>query len=157
MAFLASRRWRIFVAAWMIYSLHFATNIVREHYPAFTIADHGSLFVDEYQGFHADIFQRNGHSVIGNQVLVSVLAAIPLSIFDPALYVLENRSQAAIAAHGVTATDYRIDKPTYRAFFKLVRERGLDLRFGGAAVVTTVFFMAPLAAGFLVFFYGVLR
>ena len=79
MKFLASRPWRIFLVAWMLYSLHFATNVVREHYPAFAIVDHGTFRVDEYQGFHSDIFvHRDGHSVIGNQVLVSVLAA-PMS------------------------------------------------------------------------------
>jgi hypothetical protein len=63
--------------------VHFATN-VREHYPAFSFADHGTFHVDEYQGFHSDIFvHRDGQSVIGNQVLVSALAAVPLFIFDP--------------------------------------------------------------------------
>src|SRR5262249_53952194 len=38
----------------------------------------------------------------------------------------------------------------------LVKERGLDLRFGAATVVTSVFFMAPLTALFLVLFHSVL-
>src|SRR5262245_48759015 len=76
MTFLGSTRWRIFLIAWILYSVHFATNVVREHYPAFSIAEHGTFRVDEYQGFHPDIFvHRDGHSVIGNQVFVSVLAA----------------------------------------------------------------------------------
>jgi hypothetical protein len=41
-------------------------------------------------------------------------------------------------------------------FFRLVKERGLDLRFGAATVVTSVFFMAPLTALFLVLIYRVL-
>ena len=158
MSFLASRRWRIFVIAWMLYSLHFATNIVREHYPAFSLVDHGTFRVDEYQGFHSDIFvHRDGHSVIGNQVLVSALAAVPLFVFDPVLDWLQARSLAKLAAHGVTEAEYRIDKPMRRDFFRLVKERGLDLRFGASAVITTVFFMAPLTALFLAWFYGVLR
>jgi hypothetical protein len=158
MGFLRSRRWRIFLIVWMVYSLHFATNVVREHYPAFSLVDHFSLFVDEYQGFHSDIFQhRNGHSVVGNQVLVSVLAAIPLLIFDPVLDALEDYSKAEIARRGVTDTEYRVDKkPNAVRFFRLTRERGLDLRFGAATFVTTAFFMAPLTALFAVFFYGVL-
>src|SRR4029453_5310628 len=131
MSFLASHRWRIFLIAWLVYSVHFATNVVREHYPAFSIAEHGTFRVDEYQGFHSDIFvHRDGHSVIGNQVLVSMLAAIPLFAFDPVLDPLERYSKAQIAAHGATDTEYRTEKKSYRAFFKLVRERGLDLRFG---------------------------
>ena len=44
-----------------------------------------------------------------------------------------------------------------RDFFRLVKERGLDLRFGAATVITSVFFMAPLTALFLAFFYNLLR
>ncbi|HXT70235.1 MAG TPA: hypothetical protein VN700_10800 [Vicinamibacterales bacterium] len=157
MRWLASRRGRIFVVAWMFYSLHFATNVVREHYPAFSIAQHGTFRVDEYQGFHADIFvHKDGHAVIGNQVFVSMLAAVPLFVFNPVLDRIEAYSKAKIASEGVPAGGYRIDKPNRQKFFQLVKERGLDLRFGAATAVTSVFFMAPITAAFLVFFYGVL-
>ena len=157
MTFLASHRWRIFLIAWIVYSVHFATNVVREHYPAFSIAEHGTFRVDEYQGFHTDIFvHRDGHSVIGNQVFVSVLAAVPLFVFDPVLDALENFSKAKLAKEGVTGAEYRTDKPRRRDFFRLVKEQGLDLRFGAATVLTSAFFMAPATALFLVFFYGVL-
>lgn len=157
MRVLRSRRTRLFLIAWLLYSIHFATNVVREHYPAFSIVDHGTFRVDEYQGFHSDIFvHHDGHSVIGNQVLVSVFAAVPLFIFDPALDALENHSKAKIAREGVSDSEYRIDKPNRRNFYDLVKSRGLDLRFGAATVVTSVFFMAPLTAAFLVFFYNVL-
>lgn len=156
--FLAGRGARVFVVSWILYAVHFTTNVVREHYPAFTIAEHGTLFVDEYQGFHADIFvHSNGHSVIGNQVFVSVLAAVPLFIFDPVLDALEDYRKRTIAREGVRRTEYRIDKPLRQQFFELVKARGLDLRFGAATVVTSVFFMAPLTAGFLVCFFRVLR
>lgn len=158
LAFLASRRWRIFLVAWILYSLHFATNVVREHYPAFSLAEHGTFRVDEYQGFHADIFvHRDGHSVIGNQVFVSVLAAVPLFLLDPVLDALENHSKARLAAQGVTNDEYRTDKKNRVNFFRLVKARGLDLRFGAATFITTALFMAPLTALFLVCFYDVLR
>ena len=157
-AVLAGRGARVFVVSWILYAVHFTTNVVREHYPAFTIAEHGTLFVDEYQGFHADIFvHSNGHSVIGNQVFVSVLAAVPLFIFDPVLDALEDYRRTTIARDGVRPEEYRIDKPLRRQFFELVKARGLDLRFGAATVVTSVFFMAPLTAAFLVLFQRVLR
>ena len=157
MKFLASRKWRIFIVLWVVYSVHFATNVVREHYPAFSLVDHGTFRVDEYQGFHSDIFvHTDGHSVIGNQVFVSVLAAIPLWAFDPVLDALERHSKEKIAREGVTDAEYRIDKPNRVNFFRVVKARGLDLRFGAATAITTVFFMAPLTAGFLVFFYAVL-
>ncbi|MEO6222677.1 MAG: hypothetical protein ABIP90_05465 [Vicinamibacterales bacterium] len=158
LALLASRRWRIFLIAWILYSLHFATNVVREHYPAFSLVEHGTFRVDEYQGFHPDIFvHRDGHSVIGNQVLVSVLAAIPLLLADPILDALENYSKAQLAERSVTDAEYRISKPNSVKFFRLVKTRGLDLRFGAAAFVTTAFFMAPLTALLLAWFYQLLR
>src|SRR6187549_1777379 len=130
MRFLASPRWRIFLIAWMLYSVHFATNIVREHYPAFSIAQHGTFFVDEYQGFHSDIFVGpTGHSVIGNQVFVSVLAAVPLFVFRPALDALETYSKTKLAREGVPSAEYRTDKPMRVEFFRTVKARGLDLRF----------------------------
>jgi hypothetical protein len=158
MRVLASRPWRIFLTAWLLYSVHFATNVVREHYPAFSLVDHGTFRVDEYQGFHSDIFvHRDGHSVIGNQVLVSTLAAIPLWIFDPVLDALQRHSETTMQAEGVTDDDYRTDKPMRREFFRLVKERGLDLRFGAATAITVILFMAPITAGFLVVFFNVLR
>jgi hypothetical protein len=142
----------------MLYAVHFATNVVREHYPAFSIVEHGTFRVDEYQGFHADIFvHTDGHSVIGNQVFVSLLAAVPLFVFDPALDAIEDYSKAKLEREGVQNAEYRIDKPNRIRFFQLVKERGLDLRFGAATFVTTAFFMAPITAAFLVFFYRVLR
>jgi hypothetical protein len=155
---LRSHRTRIFLIAWIVYSVHFATNVVREHYPAFALIERGTFWVDDYRGFHADIFVHpNGHAVIGNQVFVSALAAVPLFVFSPVLNALQSYSLEKIAKQGVTDVEYRIDKPMRRDFFRLVKERGLDLRFGAATVVTSVFFMAPLTALFLVSFYQVLR
>jgi hypothetical protein len=157
LTFLRSRSWRIFLVAWIVYSVHFATNVVREHYPAFALVDHGTFHVDEYAGFHPDIFvHRNGHAVIGNQVFVSVLAAVPLFVFDPVLDALERYSRSKLADASRPGGEYRTEKPLRRAFFQLVTERGLDLRFGAATVVTSVFFMAPATALFLVFFCRVL-
>jgi hypothetical protein len=157
MRFLASHRWRVFLIAWLVYSVHFATNVVREHYPAFSLSQHGTFRVDEYRGFHSDIFvHRDGHAVIGNQVLVSTLAAIPLFVFRPVLDGLEHYSKAKLAERGAADAEYRTDKPMRRGFFRLVKERGLDLRFGAATAITTIFFMAPLTALFLVGFYQLL-
>ena len=158
MKLLTSREVRLFLIAWLVYAVHFATNVVREHYPAFSIVDHGTFRVDEYQGFHEDIFvHRDGHSVIGNQVFVSVLAAVPLFVFDPVLDAIEHRSKAKLARDGVPNSTYRIDKPVRQLFFQFVRERGLAERFGAAAMVTSLFLMAPITAAFLVFFHRTVR
>ena len=53
--------WRIFVTCWLIFSLHFASNTVRELYPALSLGDHFSLRVDEYANLHPDLFEKPGY------------------------------------------------------------------------------------------------
>jgi len=149
------------LCSWLVFSVHFATNVVREHYPAFSLVDHFSFKVDEYQGLHPDIFvHRDGHSYVGNNVAVSVLAAIPLFLFDPVLDAVERYSRRKLDAAGgagVADTVYRNElHPNSRHFFAEVHRRGLDLRFGAATFITTAFFMAPLAALAVVLMFGIL-
>lgn len=155
---LASPHARVFMAAWILFSVHFATNVVREHYPAFSLAEHGTFKVDEYVGFHPDIFvHTDGHAYVGNNVAVSVLAAVPLFVFDPVLDALERYSKRKLERSGTEPdTTYRTPYPNRRYFFKIVRQRGLDLRFGAATVVTSVFFMAPFSALAVVLMFHVL-
>ena len=35
----ASTAWRLFFTCWVVYGLHFATDVVREHYPAVALGD----------------------------------------------------------------------------------------------------------------------
>ena len=149
---------RLFLTSWVIFSLHFATNVVREHYPAFALIDKGNFQVDEYEGFHWDIFRHtDGHCYIGNQVLGSVIAAGPLWLFDPLLDRIEARTVAKRAAESRPAEDFKTEYPLRQAFMKKVRDRGLDERFGAVTVVTSVFLMAPLAAACVVFLWRLLE
>ena len=43
MRFLASVRVRLFLVSWAVFTLFFATNVVREHYPAFTLSERGAF------------------------------------------------------------------------------------------------------------------
>ena len=150
---------RLFLTCWVVFSLHFATNVVREHYPAFSIVGDGDFRLDEYAGFHADIFEhRDGHHYIGNQITGSLPAALVLFIFDPALDYLEEIRLRQIREGGALEEEggYATDKPNAKAFFKKVRDRGLDLRFGAATAVTSVFLMAPISAFFVVLMFTVL-
>lgn len=157
MKFLASIKVRLFIISWIIFAVHFATNIVREHYPAFSLVDHGTFNVDEYQGFHPDIFvHTNGHSVIGNNVATSVIAAIPLFIFDPVLDILERYEKRKIRRDGVKETVYRTKHANSIMLLKKTEENGLSLRFGAATVVTSVFLMAPLSALIILFMFHIL-
>jgi len=155
-----ARSRQLFMASWIVFTVHFATNIEREHYPAFALVDHQTFQVDEYLGFHSDIFEHtDGHAYVGNNIIASVFAAVPLAVFDPALDRLEAYSQQRLAEDGGSGiTDYRTsdEHPNRKAFFQLVQERGLELRFGGAAVVTSAFLMAPLSALFVALMFGLL-
>lgn len=158
MSLLLSVRVRLFLTTWVLCTVPFATNIVREHYTAFSLADHFTFKVDRYLGFHPDIFQHtDGHAYVGNNVAVSVLAAVPLFVFRPVLDLLERRSQERITEGHPPAGEYRTNKPNRRAFFELVTEQGLELRFGAAAFITTAFLMAPFTALAVLLMFGVLR
>ena len=57
---------RLFITCWLVYALHFATNTVREIYPALALGDHLSFDVSEYNGLHPDIFEIPGRGVFIN-------------------------------------------------------------------------------------------
>ena len=155
---LGSTRLRIFLVCWIVFTLHFATNIVREHYPAFSLVEDGDLYLDEYRGFHADIFEHpNGHAVVGNQVAGSLPAVPALLLFDPLLDALQDWTLARQAEGHDPVREYRVGQPNRQDFFARVRARGLSLRFGAAAFVTSAFCMAPLTAAFVVMFFQLLR
>ncbi len=157
MKLLASIKFRIFIISWIFFTIHFATNVVREHYPAFSLIDHGTFKVDEYQGFHPDIFvHTDGHSYIGNNVTASVIAAIPLFVFNPILDVLEKYERKRMPKEGVPETIYRTKHANSVKLLKKAKENALSLRFGGAAVVTSTFLMAPLSALAIVFMFHIL-
>lgn len=154
----ASTGTRIFLICWIIYSMYFATNVVREHYPAFSLIESGTFKVDAYADYHPDIFKhRDGHWYIGNNVAGSVIAAIPLLVFDPVLDMIEKYEKKKLKEHGPPATEYRTTHKNSKIFMQLVREAGLSLRFGAATVVTSVFLMAPLSALMVLLMYRVLR
>lgn len=149
---------RLFLTCWIVFSLHFATNVVREHYPAFSMIEDGDLVLDEYAHFHDDIFEHiDGHWYIGNQVAGGTIAAVPLVVFDPLLDYLQEIRVAQGPAPSADAGAYETPYPKRAEFFQRVRERGLDLRFGAATVVTSVFSMALFSAGLAVLIFGILE
>ncbi len=144
---------RLFLTCWVVYGMHFATNIVREHYPVFSLAERATLRVDPYLGLHPDLFEIEGRGAyINNNPGASLLAAPAYLLVRPAVDVVAARVAAARATQGGPVTaEYDTKYPMRVEFFRKVRERGLDVRFGLAAWSTHGLFMAPLgAAGALV-------
>lgn len=150
---------RIFITCWLIYSVHFATNIVREIYPALAFGDHLSFSLDEYAGLHPDIFERPGYGWhINNNPGVSFVAAIPYSLFRPGInWIVEQVNQARLSSGETEPPNYASPWPLAREFYAEAWLRGYDVKFALAAMVMQVFCMAPVSAFSAVMIYYVMR
>ena len=150
---------RLFLTCWLIYALHFATNIVREIFPALSIGDHFSFRVDEYAGMHPDLFEKEGYGWhIGNNPGVSMLAAIPYLLARPIIDPIVGRVNQARAASGLSEPpSYQSPWPMAREFYAEAWRRGFDIKFGLAAFVMQAFCMAPVTALSVVVMFYLLR
>jgi hypothetical protein len=144
----SSYRIRIFLTCWVIFALHFATDFVREHYLVLSIGDNFSFQLAGYEGLHADIFTSEEHGTHhGANPGASLVAVVPYLVFKPAIDAIDRRVQAGRAAAGDDlGAVYDDPRPNRVKFFRQVRERGLDIKFGLTGLVTQVFCMAPLSA-----------
>ena len=139
---------RLFVTCWIVYALHFATNIVREIYPALALGDRLSFRVDEYANMHPDLFEKDGYGWhIGNNPGASIVAAIPYGLARPAIDCAVDRVRRAREAGGRTEPPaYGSDWPMARDFYAEAWRRGLDIKMGLGAFVIHAFCMAPSSA-----------
>ncbi|MFN2399237.1 MAG: hypothetical protein ABR543_11440 [Gemmatimonadaceae bacterium] len=151
--------WRLFFTCWIVYALHFATDVVREHYPAIALGDHFSFRLDEYAGLHPDLFEKPGYGWhIGNNPGVSILAAIPYALARPVIDPLVASVKERRAASGLTdPPEFMTPRPNARKFFAESWRRGLDIKLGLAALVTHALFMVPSSALGVVFMFFALR
>ena len=135
---------RLFLTCWIIYSLHFATNTVREIYPALSLGDHLSFDVSEYLGMHPDIFELPGRGVfINNNPGASILGAIPYTLTRPVIDIVVNRVQQIRAENPDGPPEYNSIYPMAREFYQEAYRRGYDIKFGLAAGVMQALLMAP--------------
>ena len=150
--------WRLFVTCWLIYSLHFATNTVREIFLALAIGDHLSFRVDEYGGLHDDLFEKPGYGWhIGNNPGASMLGAIPYAVFRPVIDRVVAEVNRRRSAGGAQPPEYRSPWPRARAFFAESWRRGLDVKFALGSFVMQAFCMAPLSAASAVLMFCLMR
>lgn len=153
-----SRRlqFKVFATCWLVLALHFATDIVREHYLSFSLAEDYSFRMDKYLGLHVDIFDTPGHGAhIGNNPGASMLGAIPYWVFRPIIDRVVAGVNARKGNEPVSAV-YDDPRPRRVEFYKRVRERGLDVQFGLASGVIHLFLMAPASAAMAVVLLRVL-
>jgi hypothetical protein len=150
---------RLFLTAWLIFSLHFASNTAREIFPALAIGDHLSFRVDEYANMHPDLFEKEGYGWhIGNNPGASMIAAVPYALTRPIIDAIVARIQSQRAASGQTeAPIYESPWPMAREFHREAWRRGLDIKLGLGALVMQVLCMAPLSAGGVLAIFYLLR
>lgn len=137
------------MTCWLVFTLHFATNTVREIYPALSLADHLSFDVSEYGGLHQDIFEIPGRGTfINNNPGASIIGAIPYAILRPLTDRIVERVRVKRASEPVSAAAAHYDSiyPLAQEFYQKARERGLDVKFGLAAGIMQAFAMAPISA-----------
>jgi hypothetical protein len=139
---------RLFLTCWIVFTLHFASNTVREIFLALAIGDHLSFRVDEYQGMHPDLFEKPGYGWhIGANPGASMVAAIPYAAVRPAIDALVAKVNRQRAASGRTEPPvYNSPWPMAREFFAEAWRRGFDIKFGLAAFVMQSLCMAPSSA-----------
>jgi hypothetical protein len=150
---------RLFVTCWLIYTLHFATNIVREIYPALALGDHLSFRVDEYANMHPDLFEKPGYGWhIGNNPGVSMVAAIPYALARPLIdHIVASVNQQRAASGLTEPPSYNSPWPMAREFYAEAWRRGYDVKFGLAAFVMQALCMAPSSALGVVVMFLLLR
>ncbi|MFB3903299.1 MAG: hypothetical protein ACE15E_07590 [Acidobacteriota bacterium] len=148
----------LFLTCWLVYSLHFATNTVREIYPALSLGDHLSFDVSEYAGMHPDIFELPGRGAfINNNPGASILAAVPYAVFRPAIDLTVKRVRERRDRAPRVSAKYKTIYPMAQDFYREARARGFDVKFGLAAAVMHSLLMAPLSALSVVLMFTTLR
>ena len=151
---------RLFLTCWLIYTVHFATNVVREVYPAISLGENMSFDVSEYVGLHPDIFKMpNRGAFINNNPGASMLGAVPYALARPAVdLAVERVQQRRAAAPEPPAVEYDTQHANSVKFLQEAMARGLDIKLGLAAAVTQVGVMGPLSAlSAVVMFFVLLR
>src|SRR5689334_12907091 len=99
------RRSSLFLVCWIIFAVHWTPFMIREEFPAITLATDGTLNVARFAGWTNDIFVRDdGRAFINNNPGASILGAIPLFISRPILDRVEqwndrNRESMARSLH----------------------------------------------------------
>jgi len=131
--------WRVFFTCWLVYTVFWTPYIVREHFPALTIAEQGSMNVQRYLGWTEDIFQGpRGGAYINNNPGASLVGAIPLVLIKPFLARVDRWNQQR---------PRYIPLNTDGELFWHTKREGREFYFLLVAFVTVALVMAPATAG----------
>lgn len=155
-------RVRLFLTAWIVFSLHYATDFVREHFLVVSMVEDRSFDLTPYFGMHPDIFRNPPNARVqgvhhGANPGISMLAAIPYAVTRPLVDRVVARQLALRKARNDTSAVYNDPREARVRFYRQAFERGLDVRFGLVGVITMVLCMAPLSALGIVAMFTLLR
>jgi hypothetical protein len=148
--------WRLFLTLWFVYLLHVSPFVTREQYLTMALVEDHSVRLDKYSDLHPDLITIPGRGTyLGNNPGISLLAAIPYAVVYPAV---KRIAPVRPPPPGEEASaETKEQRPMRLAFYKKVRERGLDVRLAVVAMFTAGFFMAPLTAAGAVLLFRLLR
>jgi hypothetical protein len=148
--------WRLFLTLWLVYLLHVSAFVTREQYLTMALVEDHSVRVDKYAGLHPDLITIPGRGTyLGNNPGISLLAAIPYAVAYPAVRRIAPVRPPAPGEEVKAET--KEQRPMRLAFYKKVRQRGLDVRLAVVALFTAGFFMAPITAAGAVLLFRMLR
>ncbi|MGQ0642275.1 MAG: hypothetical protein ACT4P6_16125 [Gemmatimonadaceae bacterium] len=155
-------RVRLFLTAWIVCSLHYATDFVREHFLVVSIVESRSFDLSPYLGMHPDIFANPPNAPVqgvhhGANPGISMLAAIPYALTRPLVDRVVARELAARQARSDTSAVYDDPRQARVQFYRRAFERGWDVRFGLVGIITMLLCMAPLSAFGVVVMFMLLR
>ena len=138
---MSSWTWRVFFTCWLVYSFFWTPYLVREHFPAVSLAEQGTLNVERYLGWSDDIFQGpSGGAFINNNPGASLTGAIPLLLFRPLLHKVDGWS-----LHPPTPA-----RDDGELFWRALRE-GRAFYFLLVEFLTVALVMAPITAWVMAF------
>jgi hypothetical protein len=139
----SSVAWRVFFTCWLAYAVFWTPYIVREHFPALTIAEQGSMNVQRYLGWTEDIFQgpREG-AYINNNPGASLVGAIPLVLLKPFLARVDRWNQQRPRSMPLNNDG---------ELFWRTKEEGREFYFLLVGFLTAALVMAPATAGTAVY------
>ncbi|HWF11881.1 MAG TPA: hypothetical protein VG297_25610 [Bryobacteraceae bacterium] len=135
---------RVFVVCWLAYVVSWAPYIIREHYPAASAAESGTLNVARYIRWSDDIFAvRPGVAFINNNPGASLTAAIPLILLRPVLERVDSWNQRQPAPPA--------GEPREGESFRIAVSQRRGCYFLLIGFLTTALVMAPATAGMLAY------
>lgn len=130
---------RPFFLCWLLYAVHWAPFMIREQFPAITLATAGTLNVERFVGWSPDIFRGpNGGAFINNNPGASIAGALPLVIARPVLSALERWNDAHPSSIARAESPDAAERPAVRG--------RREWYFLAVAFLTAAGVMAPASA-----------